>query len=178
MHYPEGPMQEPMNYTMSPVHIMRAPPIPPTLRILCYEPCAPLLHYSASPVHIIYHESPEPPCSWHHRPVRPQAWPQPYGEWGPSYPLIPSLPSFAACDTSAAPANGGIGDCKATLESGSSCKPTCNEGWIVSGNSVCSPTGMLTAATCARIDSGYKVRLQVGGQCLNVWGRDYESNKN
>ena len=51
------------------------------------------------------------------------------------------------CDTSAEPENGGVGDCPISLPSGSSCQPTCDEGYIVSGVSSCS-LGTLTTATC------------------------------
>jgi hypothetical protein len=52
------------------------------------------------------------------------------------------------CDASAAPTNGGAGDCTSTLASGSTCQPTCNAGYTVSGASTCS-AGTVTAATCA-----------------------------
>ena len=51
------------------------------------------------------------------------------------------------CDTSAAPENGGVGDCPSSLPSGSTCQPTCDEGYTVSGLSSCS-LGTLTTATC------------------------------
>ena len=52
------------------------------------------------------------------------------------------------CDASAAPENGGIGDCTSSLASGSTCQPTCDDGYTVSGTSSCS-LGTLTAATCS-----------------------------
>ena len=52
------------------------------------------------------------------------------------------------CDASTAPANGGVGDCPSSLASGSTCQPTCNSGYVVSGTTSCN-TGMLTAATCS-----------------------------
>merc|ERR1712205_64593 len=52
------------------------------------------------------------------------------------------------CDASAAPANGDVGDCTSTLASGSTCQPTCNVGYTVSGTSSCT-LGTLTAATCS-----------------------------
>ena len=52
------------------------------------------------------------------------------------------------CDASAAPANGGVGTCDASIESGSSCQPACDAGYTVSGVSSCT-TGVLTAATCS-----------------------------
>ena len=51
------------------------------------------------------------------------------------------------CDASAAPANGGVGDCTNSLASGSTCQPTCDAGYTVSGTSSCS-FGVLTAAMC------------------------------
>merc|ERR1712048_1543382 len=51
------------------------------------------------------------------------------------------------CDASAAPTNGGVGDCTSSLASGSTCAPTCSTGYTVSGASSCT-TGTLTAATC------------------------------
>ena len=53
----------------------------------------------------------------------------------------------ATCDASGAPANGGAGDCTNALVSGSTCQPTCDSGYTVSGTSACS-LGSLTAATC------------------------------
>ena len=52
------------------------------------------------------------------------------------------------CDASAAPTNGAAGDCTNSLASGSTCQPTCNSGYTVSGTSSCSE-GTLTAATCS-----------------------------
>ena len=54
------------------------------------------------------------------------------------------------CDASGAPSNGGVGDCADSLASGSTCQPTCNSGYTVSGTSSCS-AGTLTMATCAAI---------------------------
>ena len=56
----------------------------------------------------------------------------------------------ATCDASAAPANGGVGNCTSSLASGSTCQPTCNRGYAVSGPSSCAG-GALTAATCASV---------------------------
>jgi len=52
-----------------------------------------------------------------------------------------------ACDATAAPTNGATGDCPGSLASGSTCQPTCQPGYIVSGSSSCL-AGELTAATC------------------------------
>ena len=56
--------------------------------------------------------------------------------------------SGPACDASAAPENGDVGDCPATLVSGTICHPTCDAGFAVSGFSYCDG-GAYTAATCA-----------------------------
>ena len=49
------------------------------------------------------------------------------------------------CDASAAPANGAVGDCTSTLASGSTCQPTCNAGYTVSGTSSCLAETFTTA---------------------------------
>ena len=54
------------------------------------------------------------------------------------------------CDASTAPTNGGVGSCTNSLASGSTCQPTCNSGYTVSGTSSCS-AGTLTAATCSAV---------------------------
>jgi hypothetical protein len=51
------------------------------------------------------------------------------------------------CDASEPPARGGVGDCTARLESGDTCQPTCEDGYVPSGASSCA-AGVLTAATC------------------------------
>jgi hypothetical protein len=56
--------------------------------------------------------------------------------------------SGPACDASAAPENGDIGDCTATLMSGTTCQPTCDAGFTVSRFSYCDG-GEYTAATCS-----------------------------
>ena len=64
---------------------------------------------------------------------------------------VTSLPwtVLSTCDASAPPTNGGFGDCSVNLASGTTCQPTCNSGYTVSGTSSCA-TGVLTAATCVR----------------------------
>ena len=52
------------------------------------------------------------------------------------------------CDASVAPTNGAVGTCTNSLASGSTCQPTCDSGYTVSGTSSCT-AGTLTAATCA-----------------------------
>ena len=61
------------------------------------------------------------------------------------------------CDASAAPANGGVGDCTASLASGSSCQPICDSGYSLFGSSSCYD-GTLSAAVC-----GESLGLCVGG---------------
>ena len=56
--------------------------------------------------------------------------------------------SGLACDASAAPENGDVGDCTATLLSGTTCQPTCDAGFTVSRFSYCDG-GEYTAATCS-----------------------------
>ena len=55
---------------------------------------------------------------------------------------------ISPCDASSAPTNGGVGDCTSSLASGSTCQPTCDTGYTVSGTTSCN-AGILTAATCA-----------------------------
>jgi hypothetical protein len=54
----------------------------------------------------------------------------------------------APCDASVAPINGSVGDCSTSLTSASTCQPTCNIGYTVSGPSSCF-LGLLTEATCS-----------------------------
>ena len=49
--------------------------------------------------------------------------------------------------TVTAPQNGAMGDCASVIATGTSCHPTCNEGYEVSGKSTCLDTG-LDAAVC------------------------------
>jgi len=53
-----------------------------------------------------------------------------------------------ACDAAVPPANGAAGTCSDTLASGSSCQPTCDTGFTVSGTSSCL-NRVLTSATCS-----------------------------
>ena len=56
------------------------------------------------------------------------------------------------CDASTAPTNGAVGTCTNSLASGSTCQPTCDSGYTVSGTSSCT-AGTLTAATCTKDSS-------------------------
>ena len=55
------------------------------------------------------------------------------------------------CNASAPPANGGVGDCVEYLLGDTTCQPTCDEGYIVSGKSSCDAAGALTAADCREL---------------------------
>jgi phage baseplate assembly protein gpV len=55
------------------------------------------------------------------------------------------------CDASAPPANGGVGDCVEYMLGDTTCQPTCDEGYIVSGKSSCDAAGALTAAVCREL---------------------------
>ena len=61
--------------------------------------------------------------------------------------LVPVSVRGPPCDASAAPVNGGVGDCTNSLASGSTCQPTCDTGYTVSGTSSCS-FGVVTTAMC------------------------------
>jgi hypothetical protein len=52
-----------------------------------------------------------------------------------------------ACAAQVVISNGSFGDCPAQLSSGSTCQPTCEDGFTVSGTSSCL-AGVLTSATC------------------------------
>ena len=68
----------------------------------------------------------------------------------PSLGIVRSTASPALCNASNAPPHGELGDCAWFLESYSTCQPTCDEGYIVSGLSSCS-LGTLTTATCREL---------------------------
>ena len=51
------------------------------------------------------------------------------------------------CDASSPPANGAVGNCTSGLASGFTCQPTCDQGFAVSGPSVCRD-GVLSPAIC------------------------------
>lgn len=74
-----------------------------------------------------------------------------FGIWNMFYGKKPPAP----CDASTPPTNGGVGDCTEKLESGSSCQPTCDDGFEVDGATLC-VAGVLNPAKCIEIseDSG------------------------
>merc|ERR1719152_268609 len=72
--------------------------------------------------------------------------------------VVPETPPLAlvestatpTCDASAPPDNGGVGDCTSALAAGSSCQPTCNSGYTVTGVTTC------VAATSEHEDNAFK----------------------
>ena len=57
-----------------------------------------------------------------------------------------------SCDASEAPEHGDVGDCPQQIQSNSTCQPTCDTGYVVSGVSRCE-NGVLIAANCTRSNS-------------------------
>jgi len=80
----------------------------------------------------------------------------------------------ASCNVTP-PANGAMGDCPATLASGSTCQPVCNWNYVVNGSSSCN-MGTLTPAFCEEgIPIHTRVQLVPGSRydhetcaCANV----------
>ena len=72
-----------------------------------------------------------------------------FDRWALTFDALVSSSGSSTCDASTAPTNGGVGTCTSTLASGSTCQPTCNSGYTVSGTSSCD-SGNLYAATCVR----------------------------
>ena len=69
----------------------------------------------------------------------------------------------ATCDASTPPTNGAVGDCTDKLASGSSCQPTCNDGFDVDGATLCvagvlNPRSVLKSATI----QGTRVKTATG----------------
>ena len=62
---------------------------------------------------------------------------------------LPLTGSKKTCDASAAPTNGGVGDCTNQLVHGGSCQPTCLNGYVASGRTSCND-GTTTPATCVQ----------------------------
>ena len=54
-----------------------------------------------------------------------------------------------ACDASTPPLSGGVGDCTDTLVSGTSCVPTCNPGFVLTGAASCTDRVLTEKAVCA-----------------------------
>ena len=77
-----------------------------------------------------------------------------------------------SCDASTAPTNGGVGSCTSSLATGSTCQPTCNSGYTVSGTSSCN-AGTLTAATCSanarRVHGSHQWRRRDVHEFIGVW---------
>lgn len=69
-----------------------------------------------------------------------------FGFWNFFYGKKPP----AMCDASTPPTNGAVGDCTDKLASGSSCQPTCNDGFDVDGATLC-VAGVLNPAKCIEI---------------------------
>ena len=53
------------------------------------------------------------------------------------------------CDASAAPTNGALNDCTSSLASDTSCSPTCNSGYTLSGSRSCSTGSLTDTAVCS-----------------------------
>ena len=53
-----------------------------------------------------------------------------------------------SCDASSPPANGAVGDCTSSLASGSSCTPSCDSGYALSGTRSCSAGTLTDTAAC------------------------------
>ena len=67
-----------------------------------------------------------------------------------------------ACDASTPPLNGGVGDCTDTLASGSSCVPTCNDGYTLQGVTSCTDR-VLTPALCIGAPCDASAAVENGG---------------
>ena len=67
-----------------------------------------------------------------------------------------------ACDASTPPLNGGVGNCTDTLASGTSCVPTCNEGYTLQGVTSCTDR-VLTLALCIGAPCDASAAVENGG---------------
>jgi len=72
-----------------------------------------------------------------------------WGQDGKGTAYVFFAPPPSLCDASTPPANGAVGNCTDQLSSGTTCQPTCDEHYAVSGPSVCED-GVLSPAVCAR----------------------------
>jgi len=83
------------------------------------------------------------------------------------------------CDASEPPADGSGGDCTDSLASGSTCQPTCDDGYVVSGVTAC-VQGTLHAAACDTPplpkSQGDNFVCAVRGGVLYCWGRNLRGN--
>lgn len=77
---------------------------------------------------------------------------------------------MSTCDASTAPRNGTVGDCTVALAGNSTCQPTCDTGYTVSGASSCMTPPMLAAATCLPISCDASTAPVNGnvGNCTNL----------
>jgi surface protein len=66
--------------------------------------------------------------------------------------VLTSATCTIPCDASTAPTNGAVGTCTSSLASGSTCQPTCNTGYTLSGSRSCS-SGTLTDTVACKADS-------------------------
>ena len=67
-----------------------------------------------------------------------------------------------ACDASTPPLNGGVGNCTDTLVSGTSCVPTCNDGYTLQGVTSCTDR-VLTPALCIGAPCDASAAVENGG---------------
>ena len=66
--------------------------------------------------------------------------------------VLTSATCTIPCDASTAPTNVAVGTCTSSLASGSTCQPTCNTGYTLSGSRSCS-SGTLTDTVACKADS-------------------------
>jgi len=83
-----------------------------------------------------------------------------------SNPVV-TFTTTATCDGSTAPTWGTKGDCTNAVAAGSTCQPTCNPGYTVSGTASCGSTGVFTPATCAACTGGTAGNCTTG--CKANW---------
>ena len=72
------------------------------------------------------------------------------------------------CDASTAPANGAVGDCTSTLASGSTCQPTCDSGYTLSGSRSCTAGTLTDTAVCGCDASGAIANGAPGSGCTST----------
>ena len=86
-------------------------------------------------------------------------------------------PPQAACDASAAPANGASGDCTDSLPNGTTCRPVCDSGFELSGSSSCN-NGELAPARCQAATSYVSEPLCLDGMAISSWEECKTANAN